>query len=171
MVDALLTAGDSSRLQQNLVKGKQSVVQYEAEPRLAVRRRHRLQGPWLLRDAAAPQADFHRERRFVEQAQGEIAKLQNEPVAAAGAGARQDRDPRQPGAQTADHRAARAPARHYTRLFDGKAELINTELDPMLAVTPAQIQAAAKKYLTPERRIVLNIVPAPPAPGAKKEAN
>ena len=30
MLDALLTGGESSRFQQNLVKGKQSVIQYEA---------------------------------------------------------------------------------------------------------------------------------------------
>jgi predicted Zn-dependent peptidase len=40
----------------------------------------------------------------------------------------------------------------------------------MLAVTPAQIQAAAKKYLTPERRAVLEIMPAPAgAPGASQK--
>src|SRR4029453_3997553 len=45
----------------------------------------------------------------------------------------------------------------------GKAQLINTELDAMLAVTPAQIQAAAKKYLVPEKRAMLEIQPAPQA--------
>ena len=30
MIDAILTAGDSSRFRQDLVKGKQSVIQYEA---------------------------------------------------------------------------------------------------------------------------------------------
>ncbi len=49
---------------------------------------------------------------------------------------------------------------------DGNPELINTELDAKLAVTPAQIQAAAKKYLTPDKRAVLEIVPAPGGPGA-----
>ena len=44
-------------------------------------------------------------------------------------------------------------------IADGNPALINTEMDAMLAVTPAQIQAAAKKYLTPERRAVLEIDP------------
>ena len=39
----------------------------------------------------------------------------------------------------------------------------------MLAVTPAQIQAAAKKYLAADRRAVLVIQPAPPAGGQQKE--
>jgi predicted Zn-dependent peptidase len=47
-------------------------------------------------------------------------------------------------------------------VVDGNPELINTELDRLLAVTPAQIQAAAKKYFVPEKRSVLEIVPAPP---------
>jgi predicted Zn-dependent peptidase len=46
-------------------------------------------------------------------------------------------------------------------MFDGKPELITSELDNFLAVTPEQMQAAAKKYLVPERRVVLEIVPAP----------
>jgi predicted Zn-dependent peptidase len=49
--------------------------------------------------------------------------------------------------------------------------LINTELETLLKVTPAEIQAAAKKYLTPERRSVLEIVPAPkpqPSSAAKE---
>jgi hypothetical protein len=39
----------------------------------------------------------------------------------------------------------------------------------MLAVTPAQIQAAAKKYLVPEKRAMLEIQPAPPAAPQKEE--
>ena len=46
-------------------------------------------------------------------------------------------------------------------MFDGKPELIITELDTFLSVTPAQIQAMAKKYLVPEKRVVLEIAPAP----------
>ena len=47
-------------------------------------------------------------------------------------------------------------------------DLINTDLEKFLAVEPAEIQAAAKKYLTPERRSVLQIVPAPPAAADEK---
>jgi len=51
--------------------------------------------------------------------------------------------------------------------------LINTEMEAMLAVTPEQIQAAAKKYFTTDKRVVLEIQPAPqggPGPqGAPKE--
>ncbi len=50
-------------------------------------------------------------------------------------------------------------------LLDAKPEFINTDLDKFLAVTPAQIQAAAKQYLTADRRSVLQI-----AVGAKTPA-
>jgi zinc protease len=40
-------------------------------------------------------------------------------------------------------------------LFDGDPDRINTILDGFLAVTPAQVQAVAKKYLVPENRAIL----------------
>ncbi len=40
-------------------------------------------------------------------------------------------------------------------LFDGDPERINTALDGFLAVTPAEAQAAARKYLVPRNRAVL----------------
>ncbi|MDQ2947347.1 MAG: hypothetical protein M3Y27_15680, partial [Acidobacteriota bacterium] len=59
---------------------------------------------------------------------------------------------------------SRAKALAQYQLADGDPNLINTELDKMLAVTAAQVQAAALKYLTPEKRAVLSIVPAPKPP-------
>jgi predicted Zn-dependent peptidase len=44
-------------------------------------------------------------------------------------------------------------------LFDGDPDRINTVLDGFLAVTPAEVQAAAKKYLVPANRAVLARVP------------
>ena len=46
-------------------------------------------------------------------------------------------------------------------MFDGAPELITSELDTFQSVTPEQIQAMVKKYLVPEKRVVLEIVPAP----------
>jgi predicted Zn-dependent peptidase len=45
-------------------------------------------------------------------------------------------------------------------LFDGDPDRINTVLDGFMAVTPAEVQAAAKKYLVPTNRAVLARVPA-----------
>jgi predicted Zn-dependent peptidase len=52
-------------------------------------------------------------------------------------------------------------------LLDGKPQLINTVLARYATVTPEQVQAVAKKYLTAERRTVLAIQP---DPGAKTSA-
>ena len=56
---------------------------------------------------------------------------------------------------------SRARALAQYELADGNAALINTELDAAMKVTAGQIQAAAKKYLRPDKRAVLQIVPAP----------
>jgi zinc protease len=40
-------------------------------------------------------------------------------------------------------------------LFDGDPDRINTVLDGFLAVTPAQVQAVARKYLVPQNRAIL----------------
>ena len=54
-------------------------------------------------------------------------------------------------------------------LFDGDAAWVNQEMAQFMAVTPARVQAVAKKYLVPERRTVLEIVPAPKAPAKEAE--
>ena len=51
-------------------------------------------------------------------------------------------------------------------LFDGDPNRVNTILDGFLAVTPAQVQAVARKYLVPRNRAVL--VRRPVAPGGAR---
>jgi zinc protease len=165
MVDAILTAGDSSRFRMDLVKGKESLIQYEAE----------LGWPfasWLDFRDPEPYAMFlvykpnFTAAQIVDQVQEEIARLQNQPIDAkelervktqVRAGAIKDMQSSQ----------NRAQALAQYELADGNAALINTELDRILAVTSAQIQAAAKKYLVAEKRAVLEIQPAP-APTQKE---
>jgi predicted Zn-dependent peptidase len=48
-------------------------------------------------------------------------------------------------------------------LLDGDPDFINTEMASFLAVTPAEVQAAAGKYCVPDKRSILEIAPAPPA--------
>lgn len=170
MVDAILTAGDSSRLRQNLVKGKQSVLQYEANlgwP-FASSLDFRDPEPYAMNLIYNPKFTA---KQIVDQVQEEIAKVQNTPM-----------DPKELERVKTQVRAitvkgmqdslSRARTLAQYAITDGDPGLINTELDAMLAVTPAQIQAAAKKYLTPERRAVMEIQPAPPTqkpagPGVK----
>jgi zinc protease len=50
-------------------------------------------------------------------------------------------------------------------VLDGDASLINSELDRFLTVTSDQIQTFAKKFLTPDKRATLEVVPEPSGPG------
>jgi predicted Zn-dependent peptidase len=54
-------------------------------------------------------------------------------------------------------------------LFDGDPNRINTILDGFEAVTPAQIQAAAKEYLVPKNRAIVLRLPVAKDAAAEKE--
>ncbi|HLH18682.1 MAG TPA: pitrilysin family protein [Bryobacteraceae bacterium] len=159
MIDAILTAGDSARIRQDLVKGKQSVVQYEAAlgwP-FAGTLDYRDPEPYALYLLYYPK---FKPEEIVAQVQEEIARLQDHPIDAA----ELDRVKAQLRAshlKDLESSLNRARALAQYAVTDGDPHLINTELDKMLAVTPAEIQAAARKYLTPQRRAILEIQPAP----------
>ena len=166
MLDAILTGGESSRFQQNLVKGKQSVIQYEANLGWPFAGPQDYKHPSVYAMMLLYNPSF-KGPQIVEQAQAELAKIQNEGV-----------DPKELERVKAFVRAARinqiqgslgrAQLLGQFELFDGDAGWINREMDRFMAVTPEQIQAAAKKYLAPGKRTVLDIVPAPKAQGAKE---
>jgi predicted Zn-dependent peptidase len=166
MIDAILTLGDSARIRQNLVKGKQSVVQYEANlgwP-FASALDYRDPEPYAIFLLYNPK---FKAPEIVAQVQDEFKQLQDKPVDAkelerVKAQLRASRIKELQGSMN----RARTLAQYTT--VDNDPGLINTELDRMLAVTPEQIQAAAKKYLTPERRAVLEIQPAPAGAPAKE---
>jgi zinc protease len=165
MIDAILTAGDSSRFRMDLVKGKESILQYEAElgwP-FASWRDFRDPEPYAMFIVHKP--NFTSDQ-IVDQVQAEMTKLQNELVD----GKELERVKTQVRAgaiKEMQGSQSRAEALAQFELAEGNAELINTELERILAVTPAQIQAAAKKYLVPEKRAILEIQPDPQA--AQKE--
>jgi predicted Zn-dependent peptidase len=159
MIDAILTLGDSSWLRQDLVKGKKSVIQYEANLGWPFASSQDFRDPepyamFILHNPAFT-AD-----QIMDQVQEEFTKLQKQPIPAKDL----DRIKTQLRAnqiQGLQSSLSRARALAQYEVTDGKPELINTELDAMLAVTPAQIQAAAKKYFTTDKRVVLEIQPAP----------
>ena len=62
----------------------------------------------------------------------------------------------------------RARALGLYEVLDGDPSFINRDLAALTAVTGEQIQAVAVKYLTPEKRSILTIIPAPVP--AKQEA-
>jgi predicted Zn-dependent peptidase len=164
LIDAILTSGDSSRIRQDLVKGKQSVIQYEADMGwpFAGFVDYRDPEPYALNLVHNPNFNGG---QIVTQVQEEIARLQNTLVDAKELDRvkTQLRADRIHALQSSLDRA-RTLAQY--ELADGDPGLINTELDALLAVTPARIQAVARKYLTADKRAVLEIVPAPPAAGS-----
>ena len=168
MIDAILTAGDSARIRLDLVKGKQSVIQYEANLGWPFASALDFRDPepyamFLLYNPSftAPQ--------IVSQVQDEIARLQNEPVDAKEL-ERVKTTLKASRIKDLQSTLSRARALGQYAITDGNPALINTELDAMTAVTAAQIQAAAKKYLTADKRAVLEIQPAPAAPGGPQGA-
>jgi len=159
MLDVMLTGGESSRFQQNLVKGKQSVIQYEANlgwP-FAGAGDYKDPGHYAMFLLHNP---MFKGTEIVEQVQGEIGKIQKEGV-----------DLKELSRVRTYLRAGtiaqlqssiqRAKLLGQYELLDGNPDFVNTELAAFLAATPEQIQAAAKKYCVPERRFVLEIIPAP----------
>src|SRR5947208_1527296 len=79
MIDAILTGGNSSRFRLNLVKGKESVIQYEAKMGwpFASSQDYRDPQPYAMFLLFKP--NFTGDQ-IVGQVQDEIAKLQNQPV-------------------------------------------------------------------------------------------
>jgi predicted Zn-dependent peptidase len=169
MVDVLFTAGPSSRFQLDLVKGKQSVIQYQADLGWPFNNSVDYKDPSDYAMFLLYKPNFTGDQ-IVQQVQEEIAKIQNDGV-----------DPKELDRARTLLRSERITALQSSfqrakllatyQVLDGKPEYINEELDRLLAVTPAQIQAAAKQYLTPERRSVLQIAVGPkPQPSSSGEA-
>jgi predicted Zn-dependent peptidase len=169
MLDVILTGGESSRLQQNLVKGKQSVIQYEANlgwP-FASPTDYRDPGPYAFFLLYKPNFDG---KQIVAQLEEEIAKIQKSGV-----------DPKELERARTFLRSYRinqlqtslnrARVLGQYEILDEKPELINSELDQFLGVTAQQIQSVARKYVVPSKRTVLDIVPAPKEQPSEKPAS
>jgi zinc protease len=171
MIDAILTGGDSSRFQLDLVKGKQSLVRYEANLGWPFSSPTDYKDPGDYAIFVLHKPNFTG-KQIVGQIQDEMARLQNEGIDAKEL-ARVRTFVRSTRIAQLQSSLSRAQMLGQYEVLDGDPNYINTELEKYLAVTSQQIQAAAKKYFRPEVRTVMEIVPAPqPAakPAAKKES-
>jgi zinc protease len=157
MLDILLTGGESSRFQQNLVKGKQSVIQYQSSLGWPFTNVVDYKDPgryafFLLHNPAFTG------RQIVEQVREEISSIQEsgvgpEELRRACTLLRSSQVNR---LQTSLHRAMLLG---QYELLDGDPDYINNELSAFLAITPEEIQSVAKRYCTPHKQFVLEIVP------------
>jgi zinc protease len=147
----LLYDGDSSRLYQKLVKGEESVIQlfgFTDERR----------GPSSIFVGAIPkpERDLSKIRETIMSeirsiategpTPDEMQKLQNQLINDA--------------VRTRQSAMSRAQQLAEFMLYDGDPNLINTELEELLAITPDQIRAAASEFLDTANRALLDVVPA-----------
>ncbi len=161
MIDAILTNGNSARFRMDLVKGRESIVQYESNLGWPFSTYLDYRDPGIYGMFLLYKPNFTAEQ-VVTQVQDEFAKLQNAPIDAQEL-ERAKTQLRATMIKQLQSSLSRAQQLGQYELADGDAALINTEFAKLLDVSAAQIQAAAKKYLTPDRRTVLAIQPAPAA--------
>jgi predicted Zn-dependent peptidase len=167
MADVVLTTGDSSRLYQALVKEKQSVISIEGGLGWPFGSQNDYQDPGVYainvtHNPAVPA------KQMLAQLEAELDKVRNAPVDAKEM-ERARTTIRSYRVKMLQSTMSRASLLSQYALLDGDPNLINTELDKYLAVTPEQLQAAVKQYLTPSKRSVLEIVPAPAAKPEEKK--
>lgn len=158
MLDIVLTGGDSSRFYQNLVKGRQSVIQYEANLGWP------FAGPTDYLDPGKYAMFFLHHPQFtgkqiVAQVEEEIGRIQKEGVPEKEL-ARARTFLRAARIRQLESSRARAMLLGQYELLDGEPELLNTELATFLEVSGDRIREVAVRYLTPSQRAVLEIVPA-----------
>jgi zinc protease len=168
MLDAILTAGQSARFQLDLVKGKQSLIQYQADLGWPFESMNDFKDPGEYATFVLYKPDFQ-PRQIVDQVQEELDRIAKDGV-----------DEKELGrvkavlrfSKIASLQSSLARARLLGQyvLLDGKPDMVDQDFTNLFAVTSPQIQAAVKKYLTPARRDVLIIQPAPPekAPEARQ---
>lgn len=159
MLDMILTTGESSRLYLDLVKGRKSLLNIEAGLGWPFGQPSDYKDPGIYGLNLTFNPTFTA-RQIVAQLEEQIARLRSTPIGAdelerARATVRSMR------IQSLQSTMTRASLLAQYELLDGKPDLINTELDDYLAVTPARIQAAAAEYLKPTRMSVLEVIPAP----------
>lgn len=145
----LLYEGESSRLYQKLVKGDESVIQlfgFTDERR----------GPSSIFIGAIPKPDrdLSQIREVISEeiqdlaengpSPAEMQKLANQLVSDT--------------VRVRQSSMARAQQIAEFTLYDGKPELINTELDELLAISREKIREAVAKYLNTDNRALLDVV-------------
>ena len=147
----MLYDGDSSRLYQKLVKGDESVIQlfgFTDERR----------GPSSIYIGAIPKPDkdLSKIRDVIMHEIADIAKNGPDPNEMQKVSNQLVND----AVRTRQSSMSRAHQIAEFALYDADPNLINTELEELLAVTPDQIREAVNKYLNTENRALLDIVPA-----------
>lgn len=166
VLDAILSAGKSSRLYNSLVYDQQiaaeafSQADLPQDPGLIVLGAIMSNGKTIAQGEAALLAEAKR-LRDAPPSEAELAEAKNELLA----GALRERETIE----------GRASAMGYAAIVDGDPNAVNTELAALQKVTAADVQRVARTYLADERRMTITYrpeseraageaQPAPPAP-------
>lgn len=159
MMDAVLTAGSSSRFALNLVKGRESAIQYEANIGWPFAGPADYKAPGVYAAFVLHKPDVPA-KKMVEQIEEEVARIQKEGVP------EKELNRVKAYLRSSRIRELQSPlsrARYLGQfeVFDHDPSFINTELDRIMQVTGEQIRAVAQKYLLAAKRSVLEIAPEP----------
>ncbi len=166
LLNTILQGDESSRLFQRLVKEKEISLDWTAGVNLGLGNEFDYNGPMLL-TARTTYKPGHTVDQILKEVDAVVADVQAKGVTAKELADAKVRfrssyyDQLESGFGKANLIAAFA-------LFRGDPTLINTALQAFESVTPAQAQAAAKKYLVSTNRTVIDRVPEPKGPGAAK---
>jgi predicted Zn-dependent peptidase len=165
LLNTILQGDDSSRLYQRLVKDKEISLDWQAGVNFEIGNEFDYDGPMLL-TARTTYKPGHTADEILKEVDAVIADVQAKGVTAKELADAKVRfrsgyyDELESGQGKANLLAA------FT-LFRGDPNLVNTVLPQFEAVTAAQVQAAARKWLVAANRTVIDRVPEAKAPDAK----
>jgi zinc protease len=147
----ILAGGESSRLYQRLVKGDESVLSIQSfiDERRGPSAFHIFALPKPDRDAGqVRQVILDEIRRLATEtpSNDEMEKARNIIINQA--------------VRSIQSSLARAQRLAEFMVYDNDPNLINTEIENYLRVTPAQVRAAVARFLNTDNRVLLEIVPA-----------
>lgn len=155
VLDTILSSGESSRLYQRMIKGDQ--IALDANLSTNARR-----GPGSVSAFVMfkPNTTAEKAREVVWQ---EIEKLKTEPVSESELKKAQNQIMRgffsSNSGSSLQRTLSRAGMLARYKAFYGDPNLIDQDIEAIMKVTPADIQRVAKKYLTRDSVVVLDIVP------------
>jgi zinc protease len=151
----ILSSGESSRLYQRMIKGDQ--IALTAHAGLDARRGPSEWGAFVI---FKPNTTAEKARDVIWE---EIERLKNEPVTEAELKKAQNQIMRgffsSNSGSSLQKTQSRAQMLARYAAFWGDPKLIDQDIEAIMKVTPADIQAVAKKYLTRDAVTVIDVVP------------
>ena len=151
MMTNILSGGKSSRIYKNVVEKKQQAIQAFIFP-------FNLEDPGIALTIAIAQKDVSiadLQKSFDE----EIARMQTELVSTEELQKIQNQIENDVVSSLSSMAGIAEDLAQYYTYYQGQTNLINTEIDKYLAVSPDDIKRVANSYFKPSNRVVLHFLP------------